>query len=182
MSAAFSLAQLRESLWTRQGARVHALIDGSVVPGLAEKLKGAELAGWDCLRRGALSAEAAGQAAYLAELKDASPFTGWLLEEATTTYPGWGILTVSTRPMLPMREHFRGLGEVITPGGDRRAWRWYDPEVLLTLLPTMLAAQLDEVFACEQAMVIPAPDAWTWLSLQDGVLSADRRPLMQAVR
>ena len=70
MSAAFSPAQLRASLWARQGARVHAVIDGLVVPGIAEKLKGAKLAGWDCLQRGALSAEAAERAPYLAELSD----------------------------------------------------------------------------------------------------------------
>ena len=90
MSTAFSPAQLRASLWARQGSRVHAVIDGLVVPGIAEKLKSAKLAGWDCLQRGALSAEAAERAPYLAELGEGSPFTDWLLDEATPTYPGLG--------------------------------------------------------------------------------------------
>ncbi len=92
MSTAFSPAQLRASLWARQGARVHAVIDGLVVPGIAEKLRARQLAGWDCLQRGALSAEAAERAPYLAELSASSPFTDWLLGEATPTYPGWGVL------------------------------------------------------------------------------------------
>ena len=39
MSAAFSPAQLRASLWARQGSRVHAVIDGLVVPGIGGKLQ-----------------------------------------------------------------------------------------------------------------------------------------------
>lgn len=182
MSAAFSAAQLRASLWARQGARVHAVIDGLVVPGIAEKLKTGEVAGWDCLQRGALSAAAAERAPYLVELKETSPFTDWLLGEATPTYPGWGVLSISTQPLLAVREHCRSIGEVTTPDGERRAWRWYDPDVLSAVLPTLLAGQLDEVFSLRQAIVIPAVDAWTWLAMENGLLSTDVRPLMAAAR
>jgi len=182
MSTAFSPAQLRASLWARQGVRVHAVIDGLVVPGIAEKLKGAKLAGWDCLQRGALSAEAAERAPYLAELSEASPFTDWLLAEATSTYPGWGLLLISTQPLLRVREHCRTISEVILPDGDRRPWRWYDPEVLRAMLPMLLAGQLDEVFGLGQEIVMPAADAWTWLSMQEGVLATDTRPLMAPAR
>ncbi|MGZ5218077.1 MAG: DUF4123 domain-containing protein [Caldimonas sp.] len=180
MSAAFSPAQLRASLWARQGARVHAVIDGLIVPGIAERLKTAEVGGWDCLQRGALSAAAAERVPYLAELKPSSPFTDWLLGEATPTYPGWGVLIISMQPMLAVREHCRSIGEVTTPDGERRAWRWYDPDVLTAILPTLLAGQLDEVFALRQAIVILAKDAWTWLSIEDGVLATDTRPLLAA--
>ena len=182
MSTAFSPAQLRASLWARQGSRVHAVIDGLVVPGIAEKLKSAKVAGWDCLQRGALSADAAERAPYLAELPEGSPFTDWLLDEATPAYPGWGVLSVSTRPLLAVREHCRTIGEVLLPNGDRCAWRWYDPDVLRAILPNLLAGQLDELFGLGQEVVIPAADAWTWLSMQDGVLATDTRPLMAPAR
>jgi hypothetical protein len=182
MSTAFSPAQLRASLWARSGARVHAVIDGLVVAGISEMLKAADVAGWDCLQRGALTPEAAAAAAYLVELKDASPFTDWLFGEATPTYPGWGLITVSTRALLPMREHCRGLGEVITPDGQRRAWRWYDPDVLRVVLPSLLVAQLDEVFAAGQTIVVPEADAWTWLTMEEGVLTTDMRQLMRPAR
>ena len=182
MSAAFSPAQLRASLWARQGARVQAVIDGLVVPGIAEKLKAGDLAGWDCLQRGALSEEAAQRAAYLAELKEASAFNEWLFGEATATFPGWGLLCVSAQPLLAVREHCRSIGEVATPDGERRAWRWYDPDVLRTALPTLLAGQLDEIFALNQAIVLPEADAWTWLAMENGVLSTDVRPLMAPSR
>jgi hypothetical protein len=182
MSTAFSPAQLRASLWARAGARVHAVIDGLVVPGIAQKLGSAKVAGWDCLQRGAMSAEEAERAPYLAELSESSPFTDWLLEEATAAFPGWGLLSVSTRPLLPVREHCRTIGEVILPDGERRSWRWYDPEVLRAVLPTLTAGQLDELFGLGQAIVVPAADAWTWLSLEQGVLATDNRPLMAPAR
>ena len=182
MSAVFSPAQLRASLWARQGARVYAVIDGLVIPGIAEKLKTAVLAGWDCLQRGALSEEAAQRATYLAELKEASPFGDWLFGEATVTFPGWGLLSISTQPLLAVREHCRAIGEVATPDGERRAWRWFDPEVLRTAMPTLLAGQLDEMFALNQAIVLPEAGAWTWLVMENGVLSTDVRPVMAPTR
>ena len=57
----------------------------------------ATLAGWDCLQRGALSAEAAERAPYLAELKRESPFTDWLLGEATARVSGLGPADASRR-------------------------------------------------------------------------------------
>ena len=182
MSTAFSPAQLRASLWAREGGRVHAVIDGLVVPGIAERLKAADVAGWDCLQRGALTADGAQRAAYLAELKPASPFTDWLLDEATPTFPGWGVLTVSGSALLQMREHCRSIGEVIMPGGERRAWRWYDPDVLRTALPMLLAGQLDELFGLGQTLVIAETEVWTWLAMEQGVLATDVRPLMRASR
>ena len=182
MSTAFSPAQLRASLRAGSGSRVHAVIDGLVVLGIAEKLKSAKVAGWDCLQRGALSAAAAERAPYLVELSEPSPFTDWLLDEATPAFPGWGLLLISNRPLLAVREHCRSIAEVILPDGERRPWRWYDPEVLRAVLPSLLAGQLDEVFGLGQAIVIPSADAWTWLSMQEGVLATDTRPLMQPAR
>ena len=147
MSAAFSPAQLRASLWARQGSRVHAVIDGLVVPGIAGKLEGAKLAGWDCLQRGALSAEAAERAPYLAELsaKARRSPTGCSTRRRRPIRAG--ACSASRRsPCCAVREHCRSIGEVILPDGDRRPWRWYDPEVLRAILPTLLAGQLDEVF------------------------------------
>lgn len=181
-AAAFSQAQLRSALFARDGARVHAVIDGRVVPGLAQRLQEADTGGWDCLERGALSPQAMAQAAYIVELRAASPFTDWLLGEATTTYAGWGLVMPSMRPLLPMREHCRDLGDVVTPDGQRRPWRWYDPELLGLLLPSFSPSQLDEVFAAGQQIVVPWPRGWTWHALEQGVLVTQERALMRAAR
>jgi hypothetical protein len=180
MSAVFfSPAQLRGSLWAGAGSRVHAVIDGLVVPGVAARLRSADTGGWDCLERGALSADAEAKAAFVVELKEISPFTDWLLDVATPTYPGWGILFVSRHPLLRVREHCRSLAEVLTPDGERRRWRWHDPDVLRELLPGLLASQLDEFFSLGQSMVLVSSAAWTWFSVAHGVLGSETRTVMQ---
>jgi hypothetical protein len=179
MSTAFSPAQLRASLWARQGSRVHAVIDGLVIPGIAEKLKGAQLAGWDCLQRGALSAEAAARAPYLAELGESSPFTDWLLREATPAYPGWGLLSISMKPLLGARalpHDQRG----DPADGDRRPGVGTTRCCRRSCRPAR--GQLDEVFGLGQTVVLPAAAAWTRLSMDQGVLATDVRPLMAPAR
>jgi hypothetical protein len=180
MASGFAYAQLKSALWARQGARVHAVIDGRVVPGLAAAIEAADSAGWDCLQRGALSAQAAREAAYIVELKETAPFADWVLDLASQTYPGWGLVMVSLQPLLAMREHCRSLNDVITPDGQRRPWRWYDPELLSALLPELSPSQQDEVFGAGQQIVLPSARAWTWLAMEQGVLARDERPLLRA--
>lgn len=180
MATAFSQAQLQAALFAQQGGRVHAVIDARVVPGLAATLRKAELDGWDCLRRGALTPEQADQCAYLAELRESSPFTDWLLGVATRDHPGWGLLIMSSHALLPVRKHCRELNEVQGPEGDKRAWRWHDPEVLQLLLPSLSPGQLDEVFALGQTFVLPAAAQWQWHLLEQGQLSSTVRPVLAA--
>jgi len=175
---ALSYAQHKSALWNRSGARVHAVVDGLVVPGMAAKLAEADVVGWDCLQRGALSAEAAERAAYIVELRADAPFTDWLLTVANTVHPRWGVLMVSSQPLLAMRQHCRDLCSVTTPDGERRNWRWYDPEVIEALLPNLSAAQLDEVFGAGQSIVLVARDGWTWYWMEQGVLASSVRPML----
>lgn len=175
---AISRAQAKAALWNSAGARVHAVIDGATVPGLPARLAAADSAGWDCLKRGALSAEVAERAAYIVELSAEGVFTDWLLGEGTETFPGWGILMVSSQGLLAMREHCRGLMDVLTVSGERRSWRWYDPEVMQTLLPKLLPSQLDELFEANQSMVLVNSKAWTWYALEQGLLASQVRRLM----
>ena len=154
------------------------MIDGLVVPWLVPKLRAADVAGWDCLQRGALGELAASRAAYLVELKAASPFTDWLLDVVTPSFPGWGVITISAQSMLAVREHCRSVGEVITPDGQRRPWRWFDPEVLRVAVAGFSAGQLDEFFGIGQTIVLPEPGGWTWLALEQGVLTTDTRNLL----
>ena len=171
---------MRASLWAKQGARVHAVIDGLVVPGLVPKLKAADVSGWDCLQRGAMSGETASRAAYLVELKSVSPFTDWLLDTVTPSFAGWGVILISERPMLAVREHCRSIGDVLTPDGVRRTWRWFDPDVLRLVANNLSAGQLDELFGIDQTMVLPEPGEWTWLAMDKGILATETRALQVA--
>lgn len=177
-SRALSYAQLKSALWAHDGARVHAVVDGLAVPGLPAKLAAADTAGWDCLERGALAPEAAEHAAYVVELREGSPFTDWLLDTATAAHPQWGLVLAGTQALLPVRELCRDLAFVVTPDGERRRFRWFDPEVLQTLLPALSPSQLDAVFRLDHRLVLPARDAWTWHVMHEGVLASERRPLM----
>ena len=157
---------------------MHAVIDGLAVPELPAKLAAAGLAGFDCLRRGALAPADADRAPHLAELSPTSPFTDWLLTVAAQAHPDWGVLVVSERPLLPVREWSRDLMTVSDPDGHHRDFRWYDPQVLQTLLPALAPSQLDEVFALGQALVVVRPQGWSTYSLLEGVLSTDERSLL----
>jgi hypothetical protein len=174
-AAPLATAQIRPALWNRPGARVHAVIDGSVVPGLPERLRAARCAGWDCLQRGALTPAAAAQAAYIVELQPEADFTAWLCGEACEAFQGWGVLTSSSRALLALREHSRRLAEMRGPDGRRRPWRWWDAELLALLLPTLAPSQLDAVFALDQQLIAPAARRWTWWQRRDGVLDAHTR-------
>ena len=173
--AQFSPAQQKAALWADPGARVHAVIDARVVPGLPARLAAADLLGWDCLLRGALEPEAAEHAPYLVDLREQSPFTDWLLGEAGTAFPGWGVLMVSALALLPMRQHCRELSEVMLPDGSQRTWRWFDPQVWELILPSLSPGQLDEVFAPGLSYVVPLPAAWTWHRLDQGLLVSTPR-------
>ena len=178
--AALAYAQLKAMLWARPGARVHALIDGRVHPGLPGLLETAVHDGFDCLERGALDADAQARAPYIAELREASPFTDQLLAESTRNHPGWGLAMVSTKPLLAMRELCRGLDDALLPDGRRRRWRWYDPELFAALLPELTLNQLDQVFAEGQSIVLPSATAWHWHELVDGMLASTTHELMAA--
>lgn len=174
-AAPLATAQLRSALWDRREARVHALVDGSVVPGLPARLRAAACVGWDCLQRGALTPAAAAQAAYVVELQPESEFTTWLLGEACSAFEGWGVLMSSSRALLALREHSRHLAEVQGPDGRRRPWRWWDAELLAQLLPGLAPSQLDAFFALDQQLVCPGAQRWTWWQRRDGVLATHVR-------
>ena len=180
MASAFSPAQQKAALWAEPGIRVYALLDGQVLPGLPELLGAADVFGWVCLARGALEAEAAQRAAYLVDLRDAAPFTDWLLFEAVSAFPGWGLLMVSKQGLLPMRQHCRALSEVTLPDGSQRAWRWFDPQVLEAVLPGLSPGQLDDVFAPGLSFVAPTSAAWTWHRLEQGLLVSTPRAMAAA--
>lgn len=177
MSTPSSLPQQKATLWTQSDAHVYAVIDASQVPGLQAMLGQANIRGWDCLHRGALPVEEAAKAPYLVELKPDSPFTDWLLNEASAAIDNWGVLVVSALGLRPLREHLRDLNEAQTPQGQRFTLRWYDRRILRVLLPSLSPTQLQTFFGPITAIAQPTPQAWTWWRESVGQLMTDTRTL-----
>lgn len=175
--SASTLSQQKASLWTQTGARVYAVISAAEVPGLLTQLTPQNVAGWDGLHRGALPPDEADKATYLAELRAESPFTDWLLNEASAALPNWGVLIVSTQGLRAVREHLRSLAQAQTPDGRRFALRWFDRPVLQALLPSLSPSQLQTFFGDSSAIVLPAASSWTWYRESVGQLVTDARTL-----
>ncbi len=97
--AALATAQIPSALWSRPDARVHAVIDGSVLAGLPTRLQAAQTMGWDCLQRGALTADAAARAAYIVELQPESEFTAAAVQAPTTDTKEMRILIAMMVPL-----------------------------------------------------------------------------------
>lgn len=177
MSAPSSLPQQKATLWTQPDAHVYAVIDASQVPGLTERLTLADIKGWDCLHRGALPPDEAAKAPYLVELKPESPFTDWLLQDASATMGNWGVLVISAVGLRGLREHLRDLNEAQTPQGQRFSLRWYDRRILRILLPSLSTPQLQQFFGPLSAIALPAPKDWTWFRESVGQLMTDTRTI-----
>lgn len=170
-----SISQLKEFLWAQEDHAAFAVVNGQVVPGLPGLLEEADVPGWDCLWRGEQEPEQAEVAPYVVALAPESAFTDWLLGEATSTYPGWGLIGVGPVNLLGMREHGRRLLKVETPEGQAIEWTWFDPVLWAGLLPKLDEAQLLEAYGPLYDWVVPGARSWQWLSWsEDGVQALDR--------
>lgn len=177
-----SYEHLKSMLWASPASRVYAYVHGGIVPKLHGQLAQADVRGWDCLWRGALNPAQKEQAPYIVELLPQSVFTDWLLREAATAYPGWGMLGVSSEAMLAMREHGRRLMTVTLPDGQQRQWTWYDPALWGDLLPRLSPDQLDQAFGRLSDWVLVSPTEWRWLTLSAGRLSDSVRQCLPGAK
>jgi hypothetical protein len=116
----------------REGAATFVVLDGASVPGLLEKL-----AQWhppaECLYRGEIKPEVA-----------ESDFAKWVLSEGWGKH--WGIFAIVEADLRTMRQHFRRFITVHDESGKPLLFRYYDPRVLRTFLPTCNAKELAEIF------------------------------------
>jgi hypothetical protein len=127
----------------REGAATFVVLDGASVPGLLEKL-----AQWhppaECLYRGEIKPEVAPVAPYLAQMEPESDFAKWVLSEGWGKH--WGIFAIVEADLRTMRQHFRRFITVHDESGKPLLFRYYDPRVLRTFLPTCNAKELAEIF------------------------------------
>lgn len=123
--------------------KAYAIVDGARCLQLLGKFDEMQPP-FECLYLGELDPEVEVVAPYLVELKDDENFFDWLLDE------GWGdswcIYLTSERSILDLRAHFRKLTIVEMPDGQFVYFRFYDPRVLRSFLPTCDDQQIKQVY------------------------------------
>jgi hypothetical protein len=137
------------------GLSVFAVLDGASVPGLLEKLD-AEQPNCMCLYLGELEPDVAECAPYLVELQPGS-FADWVIRKGGGNH--WGIFALTESDLPAMRKHFRRFLTVYSEEGNPMLFRFYDPRVLRTFLPTCTPEELAEFFGPVQAYVVEGEHA-----------------------
>ncbi len=175
-----SLAQQREALWAHTGHKVYAVIMGSRVPGLRQRLAQADVEDWHGLWTGELEPDEQAAAPVLVLLRQASAFTDWLLAKGDADFPGWGVLVQSACTFLAMRSHGRALCKAQLPGGEPLRLDWADPEMLAALLPLAPLPQLQRVFQAVETIVFAQAERWTRWSFPLGRLQVQHSGVLAA--
>jgi hypothetical protein len=154
------LDRLLGELWPmardRSSGDVYALLDAARDPRIARLLK-RSMIDYCCLYSGKLPRELEDAAPYLVSLGRNSRLTAELITL------GWGNscgFFVSSRALLQdLRRHFRRFLLVQDDGGRRLVFRFYDPRVLRTYLPTCNAGELRQFFGPVERYVVEGDPA-----------------------
>jgi hypothetical protein len=149
--------RIREQLFKAfEDEHLYAIIDGASVPDIALILGTPNLAS-ACLLRGELDSELARVAPYLLCLDQQPGLIDWILTDGWGKH--WGIFLTTRADFRAMRQHARSLLQVYSPENQPLLFRFYDPRVLRTVLPTCDAEQLSQVFGPVRRFCMEAEDA-----------------------
>lgn len=159
--------------------QTYAVLDGASVPDLLDQLYGDEPPEFLCLYRGELEPDLAEVAPYLVHLKPEAPFTEWLLGECWGKH--WGIFATSAEDIDTVRRHFRNFLMVKDPEGAQVYFRYYDPRVLRTFLPTCSAEETNFVFGPITSYLCESdkPETLFSFGLKDGLPHREAVRLLQ---
>lgn len=127
----------------RENKRTYAVLDGASVPDLPLKLHEMKPENI-CLYRGELPPDMLYVAPYLVRLLPGADFTNWILTECWGKH--WGIFAQSSTTLTEMRKHFRSMLTVYDENGKPLLFRFYDPRVFLTYIPTCNTEELETFF------------------------------------
>lgn len=119
------------------------IVDGAQRPSISLEL-GERGASYQCLFNGELEPEVAAVAPYLIDLTEDQALAEWLFSI------GWGnnlgVFLLTDQEFLEVRKHFRRMTMVRMPDDQIVFFRFYDPRVLRTFLPTCDNSQLEFIF------------------------------------
>lgn len=98
----------------------------------------------DSLYRGGKEQTLFAVAPYIFQFSSPTPFSDWFIDKGWGD--SWGVLFKSPWPLPEMHKHFRRFLMVNTEDGQQLYFRYYDPRVLRTFLPTCDPQQIREFF------------------------------------
>ena len=154
-------ARLLATLWPAgqaNAADVYAVLDAARDERIPRRVEG-YLDQKACLYEGNLTRELLNAAPHLLHLFRDDRFCRQLLDEGWGQ--SWGVFVLAPTSLISLRRHFRKFMVVRGPTGSRLIFRWYDPRVLRTYLPTCRPDELRTVFGPIHAFVVEGKDAGT---------------------
>jgi hypothetical protein len=125
------------------GTELFAVLDGARNTRIVRELRRSGLA-YHCLFSGQLAPALQAAAPYIVQLTHDSPFTASVIEQGWDE--SWGIYLASHSHLWTVRSHLRSLLRVRTEAGKKLFFRFYDPRVLRSFLPTCDVQQVGQVF------------------------------------
>ena len=136
---------VQSRLWQEAGDMpAYVILDGAQNPGLLDALYADHAPRWRCLFTGQLEPDMATVAPYLVELDPSAAFTRRLMAEGWGQ--NWGVFLASQLALPALWRHVRQQVHVYGPNMESLYFRFYDPRVMRTYLPTCSPHQLAEFF------------------------------------
>lgn len=108
-----------------------------------------------CLISGKIAPELAAAAPYLVALSDSEPLLAAWQDQGGGR--NWGILCESDLPLADLRKSFRRFFQAKLPDGRVVQFRFYDPRVFVTYLPSCTPAQLQPWFDGVRQYAVEGP-------------------------
>jgi hypothetical protein len=171
--------QILQLMWppdfATRGTEIYAVLDGARDRRIHQMVGSSELA-WRCLYTGALPAELLEVAPYLVHMQPDASFTREIISAGWGH--AWGVWLISAAPFDDLRRHLRRFLRVQDEAGRRLLFRYYDPIVLATFLPTCTVAELAELFGPIDAFLLEAGSGAEITEFRFDGLALHTRPRM----
>lgn len=158
-----TIESVAHHLFSEQEANVYAVLDGASAQGLLDKLYGLSPT-FCCLFRGELQPDMAEVAPYLVQLEQGSEFTNWVIGQGWGNH--WCIFASSEANFRQLRTHFRTFLIVYDETGRPLRFRYYDPRVLRTFLPTCTTEEVTTIFGPVTSYILEDANSDALLSFQ----------------
>ena len=168
--------KLREEAIPGEAFSLFAVLDGGSIPDLRTQLFKLEPE-HECLFEGDLEPDMQEVAAYLVALPPDHPFTDWVLDRGWGKH--WGIFVQTQTSAQELVKHFRKFLVVYDETGKSLRFRYYDPRVLPTFLPTCSKDELGKFFGPVNRFLAEGenPDKMLAFECKTGLLRKQEIPL-----